>query len=133
VTFDLPAYAEQAIVGSNNFALAYGAHGVTDVRSEFGIRTDKSYALAEGIITLRGRLAWAHDFDPDRSIAATFQTLPGASFVVNGAAQAADSALTTASIEMKCRNGWSAAVTFEGEFSGVTTSYAGKGAVRYTW
>ena len=29
-TFDLPAYAEQAIVGSNMFALAYGARDVTD-------------------------------------------------------------------------------------------------------
>jgi uncharacterized protein with beta-barrel porin domain len=85
------------------------------------------------ILTLRGRFAWAHDFDPDRSIAATFQTLPGASFTVNGAAQAHDSALTTASVEMKWINGWSAAATFEGEFSNVTASYAGKGLVRYTW
>jgi autotransporter-like protein len=77
--------------------------------------------------TLRGRVAWAHDFNPDRNIAATFQTLPGASFVVNGAAQASDSALTTASAELKWRNGWSAAATFEGEFSDVTRSYAGKG------
>jgi uncharacterized protein with beta-barrel porin domain len=133
VTFDLPAYAEQAIVGSNNFALAYGAHDPTDARTELGIRTDKSYAMAEGILTLRGRFAWAHDYDPDRGIAATFQSLPGASFVVNGAAQAADSALTTASVEMKWRNGWSAAATFEGEFSNVTQSYAGKGVVRYQW
>jgi hypothetical protein len=29
--------------------------------------------------------------------------------------------------------GWSAATTFEGEFSGVTNSYAGKGVVRYQW
>ena len=85
------------------------------------------------ILTLRGRLAWAHDFDPDRSIAATFQTLPGASFVVNGAAQAADSALVTGSVEKKWLNGWSAAATFEGEFSEVTRSYAGKGVVRYQW
>ena len=76
---------------------------------------------------------WAHDYDPDRSIAATFQALPGASFVVNGAAQASDSTLTTASIAMKWRNGWSAAATFEGEFSNVTSSYAGKGVVRYAW
>jgi len=103
------------------------------VRSELGIRTDKSWALADGMLTLRGRFAWAHDYDPDRSIGATFQSLPGASFVVNGAAQAADSALTTASIEMKWRNGWSAAATFEGEFSNVTSSYAGKGVVRYAW
>ncbi len=30
-------------------------------------------------------------------------------------------------------NGWSAAATFEGEFSNVTRSYAGKGVVRYVW
>ena len=132
-TFDLPSYTEQALVGSNEFALAYGAKSVTDTRSELGIRTDKSYALPDAILTLRGRLAWAHDYDPDRSIAATFQTLPGASFVVNGAAQAGDSALTTASAELKWSNNWSAATTFEGEFSGVTRSYAGKGVVRYTW
>ncbi|WP_456746379.1 autotransporter outer membrane beta-barrel domain-containing protein [Bradyrhizobium sp. USDA 4354] len=132
-TFDLPAYAEQAIVGSNQFALAYGAKSVTDTRTELGLRTDKSFAQADGIVTLRGRLAWAHDFNPDRAIGATFQTLPGASFVVNGAAMASDSALVTGSVEKKWLNGWSAAGTFEGEFSGVTQSYAGKGVVRYAW
>jgi uncharacterized protein with beta-barrel porin domain len=132
-TFDLPAYAEQALIGTNNFALAYGAKSVTDPRSELGFRTDKSFAMPDGVLTLRGRLAWAHDYDTDRSIAATFQTLPGASFVVNGAAQASDSALTTATIEMKWRNNWSVAATFEGEFSNVTNSYAGKGVVRYQW
>jgi uncharacterized protein with beta-barrel porin domain len=132
-TFDLPAYAEQATVGSNAFALAYNAKDVTDPRSELGFRTDKSWATPDAILTVRSRFAWAHDFDPDRAIAATFQTLPGASFTVNGAAQAHDSALTTASVEMKWINGWSAAATFEGEFSNVTNSYAGKGVVRYTW
>jgi uncharacterized protein with beta-barrel porin domain len=132
-TFDLPAYAEQAIVGSNQFALGFAAKSVTDTRSELGIRTDKSFVMQSAILTLRGRLAWAHDFNPDRSIGATFQSLPGASFVVNGAAQASDSALTTATVEMKWMNGWSAAATFEGEFSDVTRSYAGKGVVRYTW
>jgi len=133
VTFDLPAYAETVVSGAPNFALNYGAQSVTDSRSELGIRTDKSFAVQNGILTLRSRIAWAHDFDPDRAIGATFQTLPGASFVVNGAAQASDSALTTGSVEMKWRNGWSAAATFEGEFSNVTQSYAGKGVVRYIW
>jgi uncharacterized protein with beta-barrel porin domain len=132
-TFDLPGYAEQAVVGSNAFALAYGAKDVTDTRSELGIRTDKSFALTDGVLILRARAAWAHDYDPDRSIAATFQTLPGASFVLNGAPQAADSALATASVEKKWLSGWSAAATFEGEFSDVTRSYAGKGVVRYQW
>jgi hypothetical protein len=39
----------------------------------------------------------------------------------------------TASAEMKWINGWSAAATFEGEFSEVTRSYAGKGVMRYAW
>jgi uncharacterized protein with beta-barrel porin domain len=69
----------------------------------------------------------------DRVIDARFKTLPGASFVVNGAAQAHDAALVTASAEIKWLNGWSAATTFEGEFSSVTTSYAGKGVVRYSF
>jgi autotransporter-associated beta strand protein len=132
-TFELPAYAEGVLSGANTFALAYAAKSVTDTRSELGIRTDKSWALTDSILTLRGRLAWAHDYNPDRSIGATFQALPGASFVVNGAAQAHDSALTTASAEIKWTNGWSAAATFEGEFSSVTNSYAGKGVVRYAW
>jgi uncharacterized protein with beta-barrel porin domain len=133
VTFDLPAYAEAAIAGANTFALGYGARSVTDPRSELGIRTDKSWLVNDGVLTLRGRFAWSHDYEPDRSIAATFQALPGSSFVVNGAAQASDSALTSASIEMKWRNGWSVAGTFDGEFSNVTSSYAGKGVVRYQW
>jgi hypothetical protein len=53
--------------------------------------------------------------------------------VVNGARQAADAALVTGSAEMKWLCGWSTAATFEGEFSNVTRSYAGKGVVRYAW
>jgi uncharacterized protein with beta-barrel porin domain len=132
-TFDLPAYAESALVGTPAFALAYGAKSVTDSRSELGVRGDKSYALANAMLTLRGRLAWAHDFNADRAVGATFQALPGASFVVNGAAQPHDSALTTASAELRWVNGWSAAATFEGEFADAVRSYAGKGVVRYSW
>ena len=132
-TFDLPAYAEKVLSGASTFALAYGSKSVTDSRSELGLRTDKSFAMPNGVFTLRGRAAWAHDFNPDHAVAATFQALPGASFVVNGAAQARNSALTTASAEVKWLNGWSAAATFEGEFSDVTRSYAGKGVVRYSW
>jgi len=123
----------QARFQANTFALSYGAKSVTATRSELGLRTDKSWAVKDAIMTLRGRAAWAHDFNPDRAAAATFQTLPGASFVVNGAAQAKDAALVTASAEMKWRNGFSVGATCEGEFSNVTRSYGGKGVVRYVW
>ena len=131
--FDLPAYAEQAAGGTGVFALGYAAKTVTATRSELGVRTDKSFALDGALLTLRGRAAWAHDFDVDRSIAATFQALPGASFVVNGARPARDAALTTVSAEVSWLNGFSVAASFEGEFSDVTRSYAGKGLLRYAW
>jgi uncharacterized protein with beta-barrel porin domain len=132
-TLWLPSYAEGVVTGSNMFALAYGSRDVTDTRSELGLRTDKSFALPTAILTLRGRAAWAHDFNPDRTVSATFQTLPGASFVVNGARQARDAALTTASTELQWLSGFSLAGTFEGEFSKVMRSYAGKAVARYTW
>ncbi len=132
-TFDLPSYAETGASGANAFALAYGSKSVTASRSEVGLRSDKSFLLADSILTLRGRAAWAHNFNTDRSITATFQALPVASFVVNGAAPAADAALVSASAEVKYRNGFSLGATFEGEFSDVTRSYAGKGVARYQW
>ena len=86
-------------MGTNTFALGYGARSVTASRSELGLRGDKSFAFDNAVLTLRSRAAWAHDFNADRNIAATFQTLPGASFVVNGAAQARDAALVSGSAE----------------------------------
>jgi uncharacterized protein YhjY with autotransporter beta-barrel domain len=132
-TYSLPAYAEQVLAGAGTFALNYAAKDVTASRTELGVRTDKSFAMSNGILTLRGRAAWAHDFNTDRNVTALFQTLPGAAFVVNGAAQAHESALVTGAAEMKWLNGWSAAAIFEGQFSNVTNSYAGKGVVRYAW
>ena len=87
-TYSLPAYAEQVLAGAGTFALNYAAKNVTASRTELGVRTDKSFAVSNGILTLRGRAAWAHDFNTDRNVTALFQTLPGAAFVVNGAAQA---------------------------------------------
>jgi uncharacterized protein with beta-barrel porin domain len=133
IDFNLPAYAEQTLAGAGLFALNYAARTTTDTRSELGLRGDKSFALPDAVLTLRSRAAWAHDYDPNRAVTALFQALPGASFVVNGARPDADSALVSAGAEMKWLSGFSLAATFEGEFSGNVTSYAGKGIAKYSW
>jgi uncharacterized protein with beta-barrel porin domain len=133
-TIFLPAYNEQTPLGGPDlFALAYAAKDVTAPRSELGLRDDSSFAFANGIVTLRGRVAWAHNFDTSRAAAAAFQLLPASSFVVNGAAQAPDAALVSASAEMKWLNGISVAVNFDGEFSGNVQTYTGRGIIRYQW
>ena len=133
ISFRLPAYAEQALAGGGLFALNYASQTTTATRTELGLRGDKSFAMQNAVVTLRGRAAWAHDYNNDRAVTAVFQSLPGASFVVNGARANPDAALVSAGAEMKWLNGFSLAATFEGEFSGNTNSYAGKGVARYTW
>ena len=133
ISFRLPAYAEQAVIGTPLFALNYAGQTTTATRTELGLRTDRSFAMQDAMLTLRGRAAWAHDYNPDRSVTALFQALPGATFVVNGARSDPDAALVSAGAEVKWLNGFSLAGTFEGEFSGNTTSYAGKGVAKYSW
>ncbi|MET4485864.1 autotransporter domain-containing protein [Bradyrhizobium sp. LA7.1] len=131
--FNLPNYSEVSVNGGGLFALNYASQSLTDTRSELGLRTDKAYAMQNGVLTLRGRAAWAHDYNPSRAVTALFQTLPGTSLVVNGARVDADSALLSASAEMKWLSGFSIAGTFDGEFSGNVTSYSGKGVFKYSW
>jgi outer membrane autotransporter protein len=132
-SFHQPGYAENATSGSDTFALSYNSQTTTDWRTELGARFDKPFLLANGLLTLRSRLAWAHDSDTDRTATAAFQTLPGAAFTVGGAEPAADSALVSAGAELRLRGGLSLAANFEGEFSDTTQSYAGKGTLRYVW
>jgi autotransporter-associated beta strand protein len=131
--YRLPSYVEQVAFGASTFALSYGGKDVTASRTELGVKTENSFAQADSLLTLRSRLAWAHDYNNDRNVQAAFVTLPGAAFVVNGATSAADTALASLSAETVWRNGWAATATFDGQFSDTTRSYAGKGVVRYTW
>ncbi|WP_157676260.1 autotransporter outer membrane beta-barrel domain-containing protein [Afipia sp. GAS231] len=132
-TFYLPGYGETATSGSNTFALNYTSKTVTATRSEFGAKFDKAMLVQGGVFTLKARTAWAHDWNTDRAATATFQTLPGATFAVNGAQPSANAALASLGAEMKWHNGWSAAGYFEGEFSRATAGYAAKGGVKYAW
>ena len=132
-SYHLPSYTEQVASGANTFALGYNGKQVTATRTELGLRSEKAVALDDSTLILRGRLAWAHDFNTDRNVQAAFVTLPGSAFVVNGAQPAADTALTTVSAETLWRNGWSAAVTADAQLSDTTHSYSGKGVVRYSW
>jgi uncharacterized protein with beta-barrel porin domain len=131
--YHLPGYAEQVLSGTSTFALNYASKDTTATRSELGLRADRSFALTDGLLVLRGRAAWAHDYNPTSSVTATFQNLGAASFTVNGATPARDAALTTVSAEKIWANGFSLGATFDGEFSNTTRSYAGKGVVRYSW
>ena len=133
-SFHTPSYGETATSGAGTFALAYDAKTTTATRTELGVRFDKTIAVTPtNPLTLRGRLAWAHDGNTDRSASAAFQSLAGTSFTVNGAAGASDVALVSAGADYRLTSNVTIGAKFEGEFSGVSRSYGGRGAIRYTW
>jgi uncharacterized protein with beta-barrel porin domain len=62
--------------GAATSALAYNAKNVIDTRSELGLRTDQTFALDTAALVMRGRFAWVHDFNPDRSVARRSRNCP---------------------------------------------------------
>src|SRR5262249_54777284 len=101
ITFFQPGYADQVTLGLNTFALNYTSRDITSARSELGLRTDKSFVVDAALVTLRGRAAWAHYFDGDRALTASFISLAAPAFVVTGAGAARDAALVSASADVK--------------------------------
>jgi outer membrane autotransporter protein len=129
-----PDYREVNTVGSSQFALAFASQTTTDTRTELGVWADTRMDFDNGSqLLLRGRAAWVHDFDPNSRINPAFQTLPGASFTIGGAAAPRDSALTSAVAELRLPGGVSLIGKVDGEFSGGSKTVTGTGTARYTW
>jgi T5SS/PEP-CTERM-associated repeat protein/autotransporter-associated beta strand protein len=132
-SFHTPGYTETDGI-ANGFALAFGSRDATDTRSEVGTRFDRVLAVySNAVLTLRGRVAWAHDWVSDPTLMPAFQALSGASFIVNGATLPKNSALTSAGAELRFGNGVTLLAKFDGEFASHSSTYAGTGTLRYRW
>src|SRR6516164_3446189 len=132
-SFHTPAYTETDAI-ANGFALTFNGRDATDTRSELGARFDRVLAVySNAVLALRGRVAWAHDRVSDPTLLPVFQALPGASFIVDGATPAKNSALTSAGTELRLANGVTLLAKFDGEFASHSSTYAGTGTIRYRW
>jgi len=132
-SFHTPRYTETDAI-ANGFALTFNGRDATDTRSELGARFDRVLAVySNAVLALRGRVAWAHDWVSDPTLLPVFQALPGASFIVDGATPAKNSALTSAGAELRLANGVTLLAKFDGEFAAHSSTYAGTGTVRYRW
>ncbi|WP_145984329.1 autotransporter outer membrane beta-barrel domain-containing protein [Bradyrhizobium nitroreducens] len=132
-SFHLPSNAAQPAPMADRSATAPASTSFTDSRTELGLRMSTSVALFGGMMGLRGRLAWAHDFSAGQSIPAAFQALPGQALVAGNAALAPNAALAGVAIELRDLNGWSATANFDSEVSDLLRSYTGRATLRYAW
>jgi autotransporter-associated beta strand protein len=132
-SFHTPTYSETDVTGGG-FGLTYNAHNASDTRTELGARFDRPILLNwNAVLALRARVAWAHDWITDPNLIPGFEALPGASFLVQGAMPAKNSALTSAGAELRLVNGISVLAKFDGQFATHSQTYGGSGAVRYVW
>jgi outer membrane autotransporter protein len=131
--FYLPGYTESETVVSNQYALSYTSRTATTIRSELGAWFDTRSLVGNGNTTLFSRIAWAHDWNSDPTVSASFPGLPGTSFTVNGAAPPTNLALVTAGAEFRLSRGVILSAKFDGGFAGGYQSYAGTGTLRYSW
>ena len=131
--FELPAYAESVVVRRQHLCAE--------------LRREDRHGLAQRTRLAHRQIVRDAGRHPDaarpRRLGARFQHRPhhrrdvpdaaGREFCRQRRGAGARRRAGHASAEMKWLNGFSLGATFEGEFSNVTRSYAGKGVVRYAW
>ena len=129
----VPGYGEDDPSGTG-FALSYNESFSTSTRVEFGARFEHGLRIGDDTrLNLGARLAYAHDWIDDPALVASFQSLPGASFTVNGAAPPADFGLASLGAELILDKNLSLLARFEGAFAPGATSCAGIGTLRMSW
>lgn len=135
-TLYLPSYAERGGTAGTSalFALGYSGTVVRSPRREFGVRFEQRIAVNDSaMLFLRARTAWAHNLDTERSVQAAFLGLPSSTFLVNGAAPANDSALLSASAEIRWKGGIALTGSLESDVSRTSQAYSAKADLKWEW
>jgi uncharacterized protein with beta-barrel porin domain len=132
-SFESPAYAETAVSGASTFALSYAAQTTTLGRTELGAHLDRSYALADGILTAGVKAAWAHQLDDQPFTQASFVGLTGSTFQVAGVRSARDTGLLGLDLEVQNNSGLFFGVHGEGQFGTGTTMVEGLANLGWRW
>jgi outer membrane autotransporter protein len=114
--------------------LTYQPRTATSLPTFLGAQFDTRFMLANGTVwSPLVRVAWVHEFMPDRSIAAALVSVPGASFAVDGARAARDAVNINVGSRLSLNRYASLFANFDGEFSGRSQSYAGRGGIKVSW
>jgi subtilase-type serine protease len=114
--------------------LTFASHTTQSLPLFAGVRLAQTYNFASGIkVTPSLSLAWVHEFRPQRDISAVFASFPGIGFNVAGARPARDAAKVKAGLNVAMTDNVALYASFDGEFSGVSNSYGGRGGVLVRW
>lgn len=114
--------------------LSYAARSVNSLPLFVGAQVDTRWVLPDGTLLIpQFRASWVHEFMPAREISASFITLPDASFTVQGARAARDSAKLSGGARYFLSPTAYMFANFDGEFSDRTAGYSGTAGFKSNW
>ena len=125
----------QTLLGAPGIlGLTFASNSVTSVQSSLGIQVDSRVALSNGqTLTPFARVAWVHEFNPERSVSSFMTASPGAAFSPFGAFAACDFAKVNLGLRLDVTRNIGVLGMFDGEFSDRGQSYGGTGGIRISW
>ncbi len=104
------------------------------MQSSVGLQVDRRIELSAGCwLSPFARIAWVHEFNPDRGVDSFLTMSPTTAFSPIGASAAGDLARVNAGLRIGMTKNVGLFAYFDGDFSGQGQSYAGSGGVRIVW
>ena len=131
-----PAYGESSVTAGGApgvFALSYQAQATTSLPMFLGAQLDAATMINGRPVSAWARVAWQHEFMPNRSVTAGFVTLPGTSFTVDGAPAAANAARFDFGLSYAVAERTALYASGGGELSNRGPSIGGTAGLRISW
>jgi uncharacterized protein with beta-barrel porin domain len=131
------AYTETSTTvggGTGVMGLSYKANTVTSLPTFLGAQLDTKYILTGGHeLTPLARVSWVHEFETARRISASFTSVAGTGFTVDGARPSADAVRFESGGTLTLTRAASVFVNLESEYSDRGRSYTGTGGIKVAW
>jgi outer membrane autotransporter protein len=122
-------------IGGGALDLSADGGDTGSLQSQLGGRFTGSLPLGGSrVLTTMVSVGWAHQYLPSNRVAVLgFSAAPGANFQVDGAQPARDAADISAGLATAIFTNANLYVTYDGSFSGTTTTHAVSGGLRVNW
>lgn len=120
--------------GAGSIGLQAEAQSAQSLLGSLGLRLTKSLALGSGRVALEARGRWQHEFLDDTVVLdASFTGAPAASFAVQGARMARDSAILGAGVSFQLDRKLTLFADYDVRLNSDVTAHAATAGLRVTW
>jgi outer membrane autotransporter protein len=128
------AFTENSSTYVSTFALKNNGQAINSLPTFAGLRLSNAVMLANGWrLAPVGSVAYVHEFFPQRQLTNMLISMPGTDFNVSGPRSTYNLVQTKIGAQLNLNEKLALFTDFQGEFSPVSQSYAGKGGLKYAW